>query len=258
TIRTDHRGTAAIDEHSLNGTWIDDRQLVPDRAKNLRRNEAIQVGGFELYVSLGVPVVESTSVEQIEAHARSIAFAFLIPERALPYCISEANSESVPLDIEAASGALQRAGYALSQPHGPHGRVRLRGGPGGAKVNGKPVLSRWMQDADVLECEETVLTLIDPLQGQLQQNTELKEERLEPPTFSFTALEPSGSQVEPAPKTASSSVEVGPGRVQADAKPTAAPTRKRPTSQADLFLVVLAAVVFILSSIGLFVLLGNG
>lgn len=61
SIRTEGAGYALLDEGSTNGTRVNDALLVPGRAKILRPNDTIDLGGYRMTVELGVPVAQTMS-----------------------------------------------------------------------------------------------------------------------------------------------------------------------------------------------------
>jgi pSer/pThr/pTyr-binding forkhead associated (FHA) protein len=61
SIRTEGAGYALLDEGSTNGTRVNDAPLVPGRAKTLRPNDTIDLGGYRMTVELGVPVAQTMS-----------------------------------------------------------------------------------------------------------------------------------------------------------------------------------------------------
>lgn len=72
SIRTDGSGYAVLDEGSTNGTRVNDSLLVPGRAKSLRPNDTIDLGGYRMTVELGVPVAHTISARLASDFAKKM------------------------------------------------------------------------------------------------------------------------------------------------------------------------------------------
>ncbi len=102
SIRTEGVGYALFDEGSTNGTRVNEVPIVAGRAKTLRPNDSIDLGGYRLTVELGVPVAQTMSARLTADYARR-----MLSEQLATHSASE---------LDAALGTLQG---------GPDERVEL-------------------------------------------------------------------------------------------------------------------------------------
>ena len=70
SIRAEGAGYVVYDEGSTNGTRVNDGPLVPGRAKPLRANDHIDLGGYRLTVEVGIPVAQTMSSRLASAFAQ--------------------------------------------------------------------------------------------------------------------------------------------------------------------------------------------
>lgn len=93
SIREHGAGYALFDEGSTNGTRVNEALLVPGRAKTLRPNDFVDLGGYRLTIEVGVPVAQPMSARLTADFARKI--------------LAEQSESLAPAAIEAALAALQ-------------------------------------------------------------------------------------------------------------------------------------------------------
>ena len=72
SIREQGAGYALFDEGSTNGTRVNEALLVPGRAKTLRPNDLVDLGGYRLIIEVGVPVAQTMSARLTADFARKI------------------------------------------------------------------------------------------------------------------------------------------------------------------------------------------
>lgn len=72
SIREQGAGYALFDEGSTNGTRVNEALLVPGRAKTLRPNDLVDLGGYRLTIAIGVPVAQTMSARLTADFARKI------------------------------------------------------------------------------------------------------------------------------------------------------------------------------------------
>jgi len=72
SIRTQGAGYALLDEGSTNGTRVNEVPVAPGRAKGLRSNDSIDLGGYRLNIEVGVPVAGTMSARLTADFARQM------------------------------------------------------------------------------------------------------------------------------------------------------------------------------------------
>jgi pSer/pThr/pTyr-binding forkhead associated (FHA) protein len=72
SIRTQGSGYALFDEGSTNGTRVNEVPVVTGRAKTLRPNDSIDLGGYRLIIEVGVPVAQTMSAQLTADFARQM------------------------------------------------------------------------------------------------------------------------------------------------------------------------------------------
>ncbi|MGB5704271.1 MAG: FHA domain-containing protein [Polyangiales bacterium] len=82
SIRTQGAGYALFDEGSTNGTRVNEIPVVAGRAKTLRPNDAIDLGGYRLTIEVGVPVAQTMSAQLGPDFARQMLAEQLAPQPA--------------------------------------------------------------------------------------------------------------------------------------------------------------------------------
>lgn len=80
SIRAQGAGYALFDEGSTNGTRVNEALLVAGRAKTLRPNDVVDLGGYRLTLEVGVPVAQTTSARLTADFARRILAEQLPPD----------------------------------------------------------------------------------------------------------------------------------------------------------------------------------
>jgi len=82
SIRTQGAGYALFDEGSTNGTRVNEVPVVAGRAKALRPNDSIDLGGYRLTIEVGVPVARTMSASLTAEFARQMLSEQLAAEPA--------------------------------------------------------------------------------------------------------------------------------------------------------------------------------
>jgi len=72
SIREQDAGYVLVDEGSTNGTRVNEIPVVPERAKVLRNQDLVDLGGYRLSIEVGVPVALTMSARLATDFARRI------------------------------------------------------------------------------------------------------------------------------------------------------------------------------------------
>jgi len=72
SIREQDAGYVLVDEGSTNGTRVNEIPVVPERAKVLRNQDLVDLGGYRLTIEVGVPVALTMSARLATDFARRI------------------------------------------------------------------------------------------------------------------------------------------------------------------------------------------
>jgi hypothetical protein len=94
TIREQGPGYVVVDEGSTNGTRLNEGLLAAGRAKPLRPDDVVDLGGYRLAIEVGVPVATTMSARLTTELARRM--------------LGEQCSPGTPIDLDAELAAVQR------------------------------------------------------------------------------------------------------------------------------------------------------
>jgi pSer/pThr/pTyr-binding forkhead associated (FHA) protein len=265
TFRVHDVGYVVVDEGSTNGTWVNGGRIAPGRPKALRPGDVVEVGGFRLVLATGVPIAQATSAERTAALARKLLRAALGERSDDVTRITVLNGpgegtvlEVPPPPVRLVIGRGEEADLRLedgdaSREHAEIVRdldgvvLRDLGSKNGLVVNDKPARRRRLRDRDEILIGATLLLYEDPTELALEEMEVAPDAPWEPPAEAPAPPPPEPTAAPPPPPAPS------------PAAPIPAPSaRRRPRRgpSADVFIYVLAAVVIVLSGVGLFMLFG--
>ncbi len=283
TLREEGAGYVVVDEGSINGTYVNQTRLVPQRSKRLRQGDVLRIGTFllELHVE---PIAQDCGVEE----TRSLALRLLrgespdaskpLPAPELRILNGPRSGDSILLSASPMSVRLGRGEDCdLALPDADCSRehceilrdaagVRVRdlGSKNGIFVNSKKCEEKWLFDRDEIRVGQTVIAFEDAAAEMLEEITNGEEEALsEPlsakiqaalatPSPEMTAEEPVESPEEDrdAPSLGNAAT------IDATAEPAvevklSAETPRQGGERVDLFVYVLAGAILALSAAGL-------
>ena len=93
SIREQDAGYVLVDEGSTNGTRVNEIPVVPERAKVLRNQDLVDLGGYRLTIEVGVPVALTMSARLATDFARRI--------------LAEQLADKADTELDAALNAIQ-------------------------------------------------------------------------------------------------------------------------------------------------------
>lgn len=268
TLRTQGAGWVVTDEGSTNGTWVGETRLPPKRPKPLRTGDVINLGGFALTVTVGVPVSAATSSERTSAYARKLVRELVggetPPPRLLVLHGPDANRALDVPDppVRLVIGRGETCDFVLadadaSREHAEIERdldgvvIRDLESKNGVRVNDRVVRERRLRDRDEVRIGETVLVFEDAAEGMLGEIATAADVAMETPRWAARE-EPAASDGATVTTTAT--------LAQPPAAPLASPPAARPRTGpgADVIIYLLAGAVLALSIAGLVILLQSG
>ncbi len=189
TLRVHGTGYAVVDESSTNGTRVNGASVAPGRPKLLRTGDLIELGGFEIGFTAGVPVADATSADRTAALARRLvreALAANGQEPAPPrLVVLNGPDEGRTFDLPPPPARLvvgrgEEADLVLSDADASREHVELvrdldgviardLGSKNGLLVNDRPVDERRLRDRDELLVGATVLAFEEPADSALHE-----------------------------------------------------------------------------------------
>lgn len=260
---------AIVDHGSTNGTLVQGARVVPGRPKPLRDGDRIEVGGFSIEFSSGVPVGRPMSGERTASLARRLAReALALPDPSLRPFLTFLNGprqgESVSLGEPPARLSVGRGDRCdLVLDDGDASRehaeievsldgvwVRDLGSKNGVFVGERLVNERLLDHEDEIRIGATILRFEDPAADHVDALGEGEDAAVEAPTWEdLRPLEDPGAA----------------GRARSGEPPESMPSEGDPSSipadrvlqprrslaVADLVIYVLASLVFAASVLGL-------
>jgi pSer/pThr/pTyr-binding forkhead associated (FHA) protein len=266
TIRIQGAGYVVEDEGSTNGTRVNGKSLPPKRPKALANGDQIELGGFTLEFTGGVPIAEATSSLRTGALARRIVREAMGPEpdAVEPVRIFVVNGPdegtSYPIPPPPARLVVGRAAecdIVLRDADASREHVELvvdldgvdardLGSKNGFHVNERAVTHRRLKHADELRIGTTRLRHDDPAETLVLATASANDAAYDVPMAPDPVPTPGSPETTPSPAATSSPTP--------DFTPP--PTgRARTGRSADAIIYVLAAVVLALSIAALVVLL---
>jgi pSer/pThr/pTyr-binding forkhead associated (FHA) protein len=274
---------AIVDHGTTNGTLVQGARVVPGRPKPLRDGDRIEIGGFSIRFTSGVPVGRPTSSERTASLARRLAReALLEPDEDLRPFLTVLNGPSegevVPLGEPPARLSIGRGdGCDVTLNDADASRehaeievaldgvwIRDLASKNGVIVNGRSVDERLLDDRDEIRIGATVLRFEDPAAAHVDALEEGEDAEVEAPTWED--VQPGAPEAPEAPGAeAEGAADAGEGDARRDAEATVDETEPAPAASAaaprrsiapaDLVIYVLASVVFAVSVLGLLWLL---
>lgn len=269
TIEHTGRGYVLVDHSTTNGTRVGGARVVPGRQKPLRDGDRIELGGFSIVISAGIPVSRAMSVERTASLARRLArvsledseevgrpFITILngPHEGRRHAIPDAparlvvgRGEDCDLILDDADLSREHAELEVS-----FDGVSFRdlGSKNGIFLGGRRVADRLLDDRDELRLGATVLRFEDPAGAAVSALEEGDDDEVETPRW-----------VDPEPPEEAEPAEEEGAEA---APPTPEPRVRRPSrpsdaiAPADMVIYVLASVVFAVSILGLIWLLRSG
>lgn len=288
TLAYDGSRYTLCDEHSTNGTRVQGHLLTPGRAKPLAHGDVLEVGQVELVFECGVSVSEPTSSERTASLARRLLRELLERETTVPLPSLEVTKGphqglSLLLDPKKNRWVIGRDEHVelcledpdVSREHAEIQKenvgflLRDLGSHNGLRVSGRYVRERVLQNGDEIQLGQHTLCFSDPaqerveaIQGEPDRPTQTYSEDYflptpdhEPDTMDATADTESHAEhgVNATSNHPSPSAKAKPLSHSAPKSSSIA----RPALRADVFIYILAGVVFLLSVLGLVFLLSS-
>ncbi len=199
TIQAQGTGYVLVDEGSTNGTRINGERIPQGRAKPLRTGDEIDIGGFRLVISVGVPIVSPTTAEKTSALARQMVRELLsasgsnVEEPRLTVLNGPSKDEvhvippppSTTIVGRAESCDLVLADADASREHIEFIRdlngtlVRDLDSKNGLTVNGKLTVQKRLEDRDELQVGATLIVYEDPASAQLARLQNAADEKID-------------------------------------------------------------------------------
>ncbi|MCA9602584.1 MAG: FHA domain-containing protein [Polyangiales bacterium] len=279
------------DKASTNGTFVRGSRIPPGRPKVIEAGEEVRLGDFVVYFHPGVAVPSTTSADRTAELARQMlrdldlggggvggvpnaklevlngpdAGKVLELQRSLGRVVI-GRGESCAFALTDADASREHAEIQLDEEGA---LLRDLGSKNGTLVNDRNVSERRLKHRDELVIGNTVLVFDDPADAALEANlgeadTVSRGPKIAPDARNSAPSGDSGATNAPAPAGSASediahrpdddaSVEVAAARAS-NAPPARA--RRSPAVKVDWIVYGLAAAVFVLSIVGLVLLLG--
>ena len=262
TIRLESSRYVIVDHGSTNGTRINDRPIVPERAKPLRDGDVITIGIFVVRFTSGIAVKEPSSLERTASLARRLARLALPSTSGAPARLVVLNGERIGKVLELPDPPARLVigrgeTVELSIPDADASRehceivVTLDGvvakdlaSKNGVLVNDQPVTEARLRDRDELTIGATCIVFEDPAEAALKALEVAPDTRLPPKAPASEVLSPEPLAPEP--------VRLPEALVQSPSPPQSA------LAGTELFVALLALLVLAASLGGLFFLLRGG
>ncbi len=199
TIQAQGMGYVLLDDGSTNGTRINGERVPPGRAKPLRTGDEIDIGGFRLVVTVGVPIAQPTSTERTAALAREMVRALLkgsedeVDAPRLTVLNGPAKDRRLVLPAPPSTVILGRAETCdlpipdadASREHVELNRdltgtiARDMNSKNGLLINQRLAMQKRLQDRDELQIGETLIVYEDPAAERLSQLQEQPDEEVD-------------------------------------------------------------------------------
>lgn len=274
SLRIEGARVVAIDHGSLNGTRVNGAPLVPERPRALRDGDQLEIGGYQLTLTLGAMVSQSTTRERTLSLARRLLKDELggglgtsrlvvlngagqgrehpIPAPPATLRIGRATSCEIPLDDADASREHAELSVDLDGVV-----VRDLGSKNGIEVNHKKVTERRLRDRDELLVGATVLVFEDPTEQKLAARATEAEVALPPIAAHWTETKDETKEEE---EEAPPKLEAPRSARSEPTEPVLSPPRVAPTpwlAGPELVVLLVALAVVVASIAGLVFLLGE-
>lgn len=199
TIQAEGTGYVLVDEGSTNGTRINGERIPPGRAKPLRTGDEVDVGGFRLVISVGVPIASPTTTDKTSALARQMVRELLSaagdsieaprltvlngPSKGEAHVIPPPPSTTVVGRAESCDLVLVDAD--ASREHIELVRdlsgtlVRDLDSKNGLTVNGRLTVQKRLEDRDELQVGGTLIVYEDAAAAQLVRLQSVPDEKVD-------------------------------------------------------------------------------
>lgn len=256
TIQAQGSGYELVDEGSTNGTRINGERIPAGRAKPLRSGDEIEIGGFELLLTIGVPVATATSAERTSALARQMVRELLkgsqseVDQPRLTVLNGPAKGTTLsvpPPPSTLVLGRAQTCDLVIPDVDASREHVELvrnltgtiakdLDSKNGLMINSRLASEKRLEDRDELKIGETLIVFEDPAADQVSRLEGGPDKKVDLLPLAEEAVEP-----EPVHVAAS------------DAKPSRNPWQHAFT--AEMLIFALAGLVVLASAAAMFWLL---
>lgn len=251
---------------STNGTFVNDTLIVAERQKAIRNGDTIRIGSFELFFQSPIVVSSPTSIERTASLARKLvrhAFGetssiewepkIVIEKGAFAGTVLEfldvgsryvvGKNEGLISDSADRTVLAERVELIRDQD----GVLAREASDAVFYINQKPVRQRRLHHGDVIEIGSTLLRFEDASEqmvSDIERKPDIEQTTIDPMHITAPALE-----VEPANVSATAA------KVERQPRPSQEPDWE---SGPDTVIYVLAGLVFVLSVVGLVLLMNSG
>ncbi len=249
-----------VDHQSTNGTHVAGARVVPERPKQLRDGDVIDVGAFRIAWKEGVPVTRSLSAERTSSLARRLLRGVLDdaapPAPRLVVVGGKSDGDVLVLPAPPARVVIGRgdtADLVVDDPGASREHVEILvdldgalardlGSKNGLVIGGRAHADKRLADGDEIVVGASLVVYEDPAESALREAEAADDVAIAPP---------------PAPRAPTPAIEedkaAPTGVVEARDVPAPAP-RAATGRTPELLIYALAALVFLASVVALFAL----